>query len=327
MQTAGIKLYRARVQMNCVQARDGFDFGATATTTSPTCTGVDYDALVGALAAKGITFLPVLINYEGTTPLPPNNSTGANPNTLAPTVSAFAAFAVAVLARYGVGGSFWMGCGCTPHPVEAYEVWNEENVGAWWGDAASARAYAHVFKAVQTRVQALDVRARAVVGGLADFGHDLVGPTTMIKALYAQGIHPSVIALHIYSSGRNSNALAAHAFSPINALAKILRTLSTRVHAPRPQIWVTELGWPSEGQSELVADAVNDFFARARRVRARDDLGVIIWYAFRDNTTLNAPDDELGLRTTLADGEDGGPKNVWFAFISHTHAREIALPR
>jgi len=304
MQTAGIQLYRARLQLNCVDPEHTGVFNFSMPSAS--CDGLSYDALVSSLATHNITLLPVLINYNGSSPQPPT-TTGSEG---APSVSEFAAFAAAAAARYGPGGSFWAGCGCAPHPVYAWEIWNEENANAWWGGQASARAYADVFTAVHTALRATSPQARVVVGGLVTSGH-VISLMHILKAITDIGTFDAV-AIHIYTSATSAGTLADSALKIIGRTAAELKTLP----GPRTQLWITEIGWPNEGRREaVVADALKILLVRIQQDRAREDIGPVIWYDFRDNSVLDNAVDELGLRTTTTDGGDSGAKRVWKVFV------------
>ena len=180
-QSAGVQLYRARVQLNCVDPEHtaSFDF----TSPSPVCGGLSYDQLVGGLAARNMTLLPVLINY-GTSGAPQAPTVDGAAGS--PTIGEFAAFAAAAVARYGPNGTFWPQCGCVAHPIHAWEIWNEENNGYWWSGQASAAAYATVFSSTRTAIRGTDPNAVTVVGGLAFSANgqpSFIQPVAMIDAL------------------------------------------------------------------------------------------------------------------------------------------------
>jgi hypothetical protein len=201
MRQGGIRLYRARVRMDCVDPDgDGaFDF------TGPGRGCPDYDELVGELARRGITLLPVLMNFgtnaEGREhPLAPTGRDGA------PSVERFAAFARAVAERYGPTGSFWGVCGCDPRPIRAWQIWNEQNNGWWWNGRASADEYARLFAATRAALRAVDPEARAIVGGLTydrNGEASFVSPEKVIARLAATNPNAfDAVAVHPYTDAR-----------------------------------------------------------------------------------------------------------------------------
>jgi hypothetical protein len=326
----GIQLYRARIQLNCVDPAHSGEFNFT--TPSPGC-AISYDALVGALAARGITLLPVLINLDGQTPQPPTVD-GSNGS---PTIAEFAAFAAAAVARYGPTGSYWSTCGCTPHPIHAWEIWNEENNGWWWDGDASPAAYAAVFQATRAALRSVDPHARAVVGGLTfdpNGQPSFVDPDAIIQALAAGNANAfDAVAVHPYTdaTGATSAQLAAGAMAAVGEIADdvVAATGAGPGGAPRQQIWVTEMGWSNQAADpNVIAGGLADFFALLDGGdRALDNVGPVLWYDLRDNSTLTTLDDQLGLRYTNPDGSDAGPKPAWGVLTAAAQSEgTIALP-
>jgi hypothetical protein len=320
IQSASVQLYRARMQLNCVdpQHTGTFQFSVA----SPTCGGVSYDALVGALAARGITLLPVLINYAGARPQPPT-ADGAQGT---PTITEFAAFAAAAVARYGPNGAYWATCGCTAHPVSAWEVWNEENNGWWWSDDASPTAYAQLFSATRAALRRVDAQARAVVGGLVWDPHgesSFIPPIQMLRALAATNANAfDAVAVHPYTDAQGETAaqLAAAVVSDLDRAAAAIRqtTGAAADGSPRQQVWITEMGWSDQDAAgATIAAGLQAFYAALTAgVRVRDNVGPVLWYMLRDNSTVATRDDNLGLRLTTANGADAGAKPVWSSFTT-----------
>jgi hypothetical protein len=316
--SAGVQLYRARIQLNCVDPNNTGSFNFT--TPSASCSGLSYDALVGALAQRGMTMLPILMNFNGATPVPPTPD-GAGGS---PTISEFAAFAAAAVARYGPSGTFWPTCGCTPHPIQAWEIWNEENNGWWWGGTASASGYAAVFAATRDALRSVDPHAISVVGGLAfdaDGQPSFIPPAQMIQTLAATNANAfDAVAVHPYSDATGASAaqLASGALGLINSVAAdlIASTGAGPNGAPRQQIWVTEMGWSDQNEpAATIATGLQDFFTLlAGGARLRDNIGPVIWYDLRDNSTFTQRDDQIGLRYTTATGADAGAKPAWGVF-------------
>jgi hypothetical protein len=328
---AGIDLYRARIQLNCVDPSHSgtFDF----TSPSAACGGISYDQLVGALAARGMTLLPVLINFSGQTPQPPTADGAAG----SPTTGEFAAFAAAAAARYGPAGSYWTSCGCTPRPIQAWEIWNEENNGYWWSGAASPSGYAAVFAATRAALRSVDPQARVVVGGLSfdpNGQASFVTPAAMIDALAAGNANAfDAVAVHPYSSavGASAPQLADGAVTMIDevAAAVVAATGPGANGAPRQQIWVTEMGWSTQVASPMtVAVGLQLFFALLDNgARALDNVGPVLWYDLRDNAALASRDDALGLRLTQPDGADAGAKPAWNVLAAAAEREgTVALP-
>ncbi len=329
LRDSGVRLYRARVRMDCVDpaGTGGFDF----TGANRACSGLSYDALVGELARRGLTLLPVLMNFGPNGPLAPTGRDGAPPP------ERFAAFARAAAARYGPAGTFWAGCGCAPHPVRAWQIWNEQNNGWWWNGRASADEYAAVFAATRAALRSADPAARAVVGGLTydpNGQPSFVAPREMIARLAAGNANAfDAVAVHPYSDirGRTGAAAAgeARAFVDATAAAVAAATGPGPGGAPRQQLWVTEMGWSeTDADGPTIAAAMQDFLGGLDAGgRAADNVGPVLWYMLRDGAYVGGRDDLLGLRRTTSTGADAGPKPVWSVFAAAAaSAGDVALP-
>jgi hypothetical protein len=334
---AGGRYYRGRMRLDCVDPRftGTYDFRGT----RPGCHGVDYDALIGALAKRDITYLPVLINFgtaaDGPTarPVPPT-ADGAGGT---PTRDAFAAFAAAAAARYGTNGTFWATCGCPTHPIRAWEIWNEENNGWWWGGQASADQYAALFAATRTGLRSADAQARAVVGGLVwdpNGEPSFVSPDDVIASLSASNANAfDAVAVHPYTDARGQSpeqiAAAAQSFVDLAAQAVRTHTGPAADGSPRQPIWITEMGWSdTDASPDTVAGALRSFLAGLDGgSRALDSVGPVLWYMLRDSGYRATRDDQLGLRLTTTTGADAGPKPAWGVFAEAAgHGADVALP-
>jgi hypothetical protein len=114
--------------------------------------------------------------------------------------AAFAAYAAAFAARYGVGGSFWASHPQVPAlPVAEYEIWNEENIPLFWHQQATAPAqYATLVLAARRSIKAVVPSAHVVLGGVLDGGADGLGFLAamerahpgVLRTMDAIGYHP-----------------------------------------------------------------------------------------------------------------------------------------
>jgi hypothetical protein len=118
-----------------------------------------FDSWVSALATDHLTWQPLVdfsVWWAKTCP-----------GFCAPTSdSTYAAFAQAVAARYGAGGSFWSQNPQLPYyPAQVFEIWNEENAQTFWVPPAR---FASLYSAARDAIHSVDRSASVIVGGLSD---------------------------------------------------------------------------------------------------------------------------------------------------------------
>jgi hypothetical protein len=283
------------------------------------------DKFFAASACAGLAALPSFMdsptwaNGTGTTLAPPNSSH----------YQAWQAFIRAVVARYGVGGSYWRGgryCadGVTPvpaAPATVWQVWNEPNVSFFWGGRSpSAREYAQLLAVADEAINtSSNPSARIVMGGLAN---DAAG---FLKALYAAmpqlNSHFEVFDIHPY------------VVIPENAVTKVagFRAVANLYGASGKPIWASEVGWSScletgwdypqrcadnnlatteAGQASNLTTLYTLLAAQSSALR----LQRVAWYGWRDPPPT-AGDCSFCYGAGLFH-RDGSPKPVWQAYAT-----------
>jgi hypothetical protein len=233
-----------------------------------------YDAWVGTLASNGLTWEPIL-DY---------NTSWASAE-LHP--QAFAAFARAVAARYGVNGTFWAEHPLIPYlPARIFEIWNEENVVTrYYMDPAG---YGRLYLAARKSIKAIDPSASVDIGGLGELGSP---PYTTDSAAQYMALllitNPMLrgaidaIALHPYaSSAADSAGMVAHFRHAVSALG-----------VGDVPLDLTEFGWAyaadRESQRATQMGALGD-------VLSRSDCGIRMAAPY-DWINPNSPGDDFGL--------------------------------
>ncbi len=203
----------------------------------------DYDPIVAALAAHGIRWYPIVGYSTGWAGVIPGDSNSV----VAPAhVLDFAAYAAALARRYGRGGSFWRAHPSLPQlPVEAYEIWNEENSTAFMRPQTSApEAYADLYLAARAAIRSADPHATVVVGGLALGNPGVTDEIQFIQRMYA----------HRPDLAGNVDAVGLHPYQSTLAytymrLARFRQGLDQLAGASVP-IEITEIGWSTTAVSE-----------------------------------------------------------------------------
>jgi len=191
------------------------------------------DLIAGALAANGLTWLPV-IDYS-----PPWARSIAGQDHSAPDPAEYAAYAAAVAARYGTGGSFWRSHPQLPeHPVDTYEIWNEPDNAVFWVPKPDPATYADLYLRARSAIDSVQPDARVIVGGLTH-------PETFLPALLsaAPSLRGALDGVAIHPYGPTPQAVLANVVSARNALNSL--------RLGDVPLYVTEFGWTTSPPGAL----------------------------------------------------------------------------
>jgi hypothetical protein len=191
------------------------------------------DAVAGALAASGLTWLPI-IDYSA-----PWARSIKTEDHSAPDPAEYAAYAAAVAARYGPDGSFWKANpNLTQHPVETYEIWNEPDNPIFWSPSPDAAAYARLYLRAHAAIHGVQPGALVLVGGLTH-------PASFLPALLAAA--PAVRG--------QLDAVAVHTYggTPFAVLADVrsARQVLDSLGLTGVPLYVTEFGWTTSPPGAL----------------------------------------------------------------------------
>lgn len=228
----------------------------------------ELDQRVVALAQHGLRWAP-LLSFS-----PTWGSKVAGDYSAAPASNAnFAAFAAALAARYGRGGSFWAEHPeLTALPVTSYELWNEENSSVYWhpGDAAS---YADLYAAGRDAIHTVDDAATVEVGGLAATANGATPADDFVRQMLAHRPdlrgHIDAVAFHPY---------AADVAGVYAAVASFRHALDS-IAGPGIPLDLTEIGWSTTTTPE--AERAADLSTLATTL-TRSDCGIesVVPYAW-----------------------------------------------
>jgi hypothetical protein len=305
-------------------------------TVQPTAKGgydwSSVDPAVEAAARHGLTVLPFLYG----TP----RWVAAKPTTLpisGRARKAWLAFVTAAVARYGPEGEFWnlhapavagvnyMPAIPLPLPIRSWQIWNEANF-FYFAYPVSPSRYARLLKPTYGAIKAVDPTAKVILSGL--FGNpDENGKRGMdsvkfLKALYrVPGIKTDfdAIALHPY----------AFHVDVLEELTEEVREVVLENHDPAAGLYVTEMGWGSQNDPNVVAFE-QGIQGQARELRKaygylianrnRLNLKGTYWYSWKDNLEYTACSfcDSVGL---FRAGPRFHPKPAWRVFVALTGGR------
>lgn len=284
------------------------------------------DPAVEAAARHGLTILPFLYG----TP----RWLAAKPTTLpidsGKARSAWVAFVKAAVKRYGPGGEFWAehapavaGVNYVPAvprplPIRTWQVWNEANF-FYFAYPVSPGRYASLLKLTHGAIKSADPSAKVLLSGL--FGNpDEGGKKGMdaikfLEALYrVPGIKADfdAVALHPY----------AFHVDALEELTEGIREVVLENHDPSAGLYITEMGWGSQNDPNVVA------FEQGMQGQARElrkayrylianrtqlDLKSTYWFSWKDIQGDCNFCDSVGL---FREGAGFKPKPAWKAFVA-----------
>ncbi len=232
-----------------------------------------FDTLVAESARRGLRVLPVVTTAPGWAAKPPGGF-AAPPSSPAD----YAAFARALVERYGPRGSLWRERPDLPRrPIRKWQIWNEPNLRASWSEPDWVAPYLAVLRAARRAIRAADPGARIVLSGFANLSW------RSLAAVYRQP-----------GARRLFDEVAIHPYTrQVSGLATILgyvRAVMRRNGDARKPISVTEFGWPSakgkavgfgietteRGQAARVARSLR----LLARVRVRLGIAAVYWYTW-----------------------------------------------
>ncbi len=166
--------------------------------------------------------------------------------------------------------------------VAAWEVWNEENIEAFW-PSPDFNAYMALLVETSRVIREVDPSAKIVMGGVA--GTD---PDWLHNCLTAgAGDYVDAIAYHPYPEG-----FIPFNYTPQEASAKTVLQNARRMiadHSARPlEIWLTELGWTT---STMIPPGVDEATQGAYMLRtlityAGTDVDKVFYYKNWDDYNL-----------------------------------------
>jgi hypothetical protein len=222
----------------------------------------------------------------------------------------FAEFAAMLAGRYAAKG------------VHAWEIWNEPNLGQFWGNAPDPAGYATLLKLVYPAMKRADPAAWVITGGLAQpaTSATTIDALTFLNALYRNGAQGYFDAVgdHPYTSPGLPGEDAAHNWKKMAATTPSFLSVMRRHGDGDKKIWITEYGAPTAGkdrwgtvisesrQAQMVAQAFDE-------AASASWAGPLFWYNYRDFCPYR----------TGADAEcffglvrfDGSPKPAFRSFV------------
>ena len=140
--------------------------------------------------------------------------------------------------------------------VDAYEIWNEQNLSYEWGYLSpDARAYTRMLQAAYRAIKTADPEALVISGGLATTGNG--SPTAAGDLAYLQGMYDAgargafdALGSHPYAFGNSPDKVDPWGLS-LSRVADQRQVMVANGDEVTP-IWITELGWVLDTSWDLV---------------------------------------------------------------------------
>jgi polysaccharide biosynthesis protein PslG len=267
----GVGTYRFPLEWAGVQASDGAPYDWT---------GPDRE--FAAIASNGMEPLPVLHGtpgfVAGQPEVPPINSPRAR--------QGWASFVEAAIERYGPGGEFWeLNPSIPTNPVEAWQVWNEQNADYFWRRKPSPGKYASLLRLSSSAIKRVDPGADVLLGGMFGFpnGRRSIYMKDYLKRFYRLSSvreHFDGVALHPYGG----------TLGLLRFQVKTARKIMDRNGDASVPIWITEIGWATDGPKKFPivrsergqAKLLRRAFSILVNGRGRWGIQRVIWFAWRD---------------------------------------------
>jgi hypothetical protein len=128
--------------------------------------------------------------------------------------------------------------------VSGWEVWNEQNLAAYWAGGPDPAGYTALLKAASTAIRATQPQAEIILGGLALAGTDgvTISPEDYLTDVAERGAlkYVSAVGYHPYTFPTLPSKAAA--FTAIGTGPHSLAAVLDRYDAPSMPIWLTEAG-------------------------------------------------------------------------------------
>jgi GH35 family endo-1,4-beta-xylanase len=277
------------------------------------------DALYERAAAAGVRIMPVLVGSPKWVAEKPQWP----PTTRAHRLD-FRRFTAAAVKRYGPAGTFWQG---KPYSswLRSYwwQVWNEPNHRSWWTDRRpNAAEYAKLLIEVSGTAKRANPDVKIVSAGL---------PQLNLTKRCAQLCIYKFLGdmLEVRGTGRALDAVAVHAYSrytkDILTRMGYARDAMRRFSDARDKhLWVTELGWSTNGEHAYFptvtprqqAEKLEVAYRMLIDTRRRYKLAGAVWFSHSDPYRSS----DWQRNTGVFDWR-GAPKPAWGALVEVTGGR------
>jgi len=250
-----------------------------------------YDTAFRLAAEQNVKILPILLGKSEATYPSANETRFPTEAEYGPPSSPWEDWIYEVVHRYGINGDFWTANPLLPYkPVTMWEVWNEPNLpeynplywdGTKWVEKAQPENYAKFLRRTNQALQAAQNERGA-------------GAEVLFAGLYSPGgmsVTEFLNKAHNVSEIFNSfTALSLHPYAfngtTVEGNVSTARTALKNLGWNSKPIWVTEVGWPIEGEHAVYpiqqAEYLHNSFTWLVQNSATLNVPYVAWYDYRD---------------------------------------------
>lgn len=240
-----------------------------------------------------------------------------------------------VVHRYGPNGQFWRehppgvdrGDGIVLRrwmPIHEWQIWNEANF-FYFAFPVSVPRYARLLKISYRAVKASDPRAKVILSGL--FGEpDQGGRYGMDASDFLARLY-RVPGIRRFFDGVALHPYAFHV-RDLRRMIEQVRAVVVRNHDPGAGLYITEMGWGSQYDPNVVAFE-QGWHGQARELRGayrymlrnrhRLNLKAAYWFTWKDSRYYCNFCDSVGLFRETS--QRYRPKPAWYALVRITGGR------
>lgn len=169
--------------------------------------------------------------------------------------------------------------------VPAWEIWNEENIHAFWQPEPDCAAYVNLLAAASQEIRAADPSATIIMGGVAG-----LDPNYLHKCLQlGAAAYVDAIAYHPYAETIGEEGQPPEAtYWPKEKLCRLIvdwvHNLVALYSNKRLQVWITEVGWTTCASVPPGVDETTQasYLLRTMINYAGTDVRRVIWFNLRD---------------------------------------------
>jgi hypothetical protein len=280
----------------------------------------EFDELVTLAASQGLRVFPFLWGTPAWLARAPNVEPTATPRAQ----REWAAFVTRAVDRYGHDGSFWRANPDLPYlPVHLWEIWNEENIVPF-SRRSNPERFSIVLRLGGAAVHRADPGARVILGGL--FGRPLQVPPNVASGDFLARIY-SIPGMRQYFDGVGLHPYVAVARAMRPQILNLRRVMRLYHDAATP-IYVTEMGWGSDGFESRwergiqgQARELDQAFSLLVSHRLVWRIGGAWWFSWTDSKGCQFCD-SAGLLT-----DEREAKPAWYRFTSWTGGDPRIVPR